>query len=104
MVEESDQRVGPAYPPHAMRVEQAAAYLSMSRASFLRLVEDGVMPVPVRVKGMTMWDRYDLDAAFDDLKRGDGEPSTNTVQKRLQELRDGRRQKGSDKVPLPQND
>jgi predicted DNA-binding transcriptional regulator AlpA len=85
---------GPAYPPRAMRDQQAAAYLGMSRASFLRLVEEGVMPAPIKVKGMTMWDRLDLDDAFEELKHGNGEPTENTVHRRLRELQDARRQRG----------
>jgi excisionase family DNA binding protein len=85
--------MGPPYPPRAMRIEQAAAYLSMSRATFFRLVEEGKMPSPVKVKGMTMWDRYDLDDAFEELKHGCGEPTENTVHKRLRELEDEQRKK-----------
>jgi len=85
---------GNAYPPRAMRAPEAATYLAMSRASFLRLVEDRVMPQPIKIRGMTMWDRLELDDAFGELKHGDGEPSPNTVHKRLRELQDERRQKG----------
>jgi predicted DNA-binding transcriptional regulator AlpA len=77
-----------------MRVDQAASYFGMSRASFLRLVDDGVMPPPVKVRGMTMWDRYDLDDAWERLKENDGEPNENTVDRRLRELRDERRRAG----------
>jgi predicted DNA-binding transcriptional regulator AlpA len=81
---------GLAYPPRAMRAEQAAAYLSMSRSMFLKLVEDKLMPAPVKIKSMTTWDRLDLDAAYDDLKSST-EPSENTVHKRLRELADANR-------------
>ena len=80
-----------AWLPRAMRVEQAAMYLSMSRSMFLKLVEDRVMPEPVKIRGMTTWDRFDLDDAFEELKLGNGEPSENTVHRRLRELADGRR-------------
>lgn len=56
------------YPPRGMRLNRAAAYLDMSPSSFLRLVDDGIMPPGVPVKGMTVWDRRDLDAAFENLK------------------------------------
>jgi predicted DNA-binding transcriptional regulator AlpA len=83
------------YPPRAMRDHQAAAYLGMSRSSFLRLVEEGTMPAPIKLKGMTIWDRLDLDSAFEDVKDGSGgEPTENTVHKRLRELRDEQRQRG----------
>jgi hypothetical protein len=31
-------------------------------------VEDGTMPKPVRIRGMAIWDRHDLDEAFERLK------------------------------------
>ena len=99
------REIGPPYPPRAMRDQQAAAYLGMSRASFLRLVSEGIMPAPVKVKGMTMWDRLDLDDAFEELKHGGDDPSQNTVHKRLRELRELRNERQrSDKVSLPEDD
>src|ERR1700732_1817757 len=76
---------GPAYPPRAMRAEQSADYLSMSRSMFLKLVDEGKMPKPLKVGTMAMWDRYDIDHAFEDLKRDKGEPKPgeNTMHKLL---------------------
>jgi predicted DNA-binding transcriptional regulator AlpA len=62
-----------------MRVERAAAYLDMSRTSFLRLVDEGLLPRPTKVRGMVSWDRLELDAAYDDWKTA-GE---NTIHKLL---------------------
>jgi predicted DNA-binding transcriptional regulator AlpA len=76
-----------------MRAEQAAEYLSMSRSTFLKLVDEEKMPRPIKIGAMTTWDRHDIDDAFEDLKRGNGEPSENTVHKRLRELRDGQRKR-----------
>lgn len=70
-----------AYPPRAMRADRAA-YLSMSVSTFLRLVEEGLMPVPVKIKGMTTWDRLELDAAFENFKNPVPE-SGNTMHKIL---------------------
>jgi len=56
-----------AYPPRGLRAPRAAAYIGMSETSFLHLVDEGVMPKPKRVKGMNIWDRYELDAAFESL-------------------------------------
>jgi predicted DNA-binding transcriptional regulator AlpA len=56
------------YPPRAMRAEEAAAYLSMSRSMWLTLVDQGKMPTPVKIGSMTTWDRHDIDAAYDELK------------------------------------
>jgi predicted DNA-binding transcriptional regulator AlpA len=75
-----------AYPPRAMRLEQAAAYLSISTSSFLRLVEEGALPPAIKKHAMALWDRLDLDAAFDDWKASTG-PNENTVHKLLRERR-----------------
>jgi hypothetical protein len=56
------------YPPRGMRSDGAAVYLGMSEASFFRLIEDKLMPEGMTVRGMKIWDRYDLDTAFDNLK------------------------------------
>jgi len=63
-----------------MRAERAAAYLDISPTSFFRLVEDGVLPKPTKIRGMATWDRLDLDAAYDDLKDGG---TDNTMSKLL---------------------
>jgi len=39
----------------------------MSESSFLSLVAEGLMPQPKRIRGMSIWDRHSLDAAFDKL-------------------------------------
>ncbi|KWV59649.1 hypothetical protein AS156_30865 [Bradyrhizobium macuxiense] len=65
-----------------MRAERAAAYLDLSKSTFLRLVEDGVMPQPIRIKGVVCWDRLDLDAAFEGFK-GIDQSSENTMHKLL---------------------
>lgn len=57
-----------AYPPRGMRAERAAAYIGIGRTKFLELVERGLMPEPIEVDGMTLWDRLTLDAAFDNLQ------------------------------------
>ena len=71
-----------AYPPRAMRADRAAAYLGMSQSAFLRLVEEKLMPAPVKIKGMTTWDRLELDAAYDNFKSNDSETG-NTMHKIL---------------------
>jgi predicted DNA-binding transcriptional regulator AlpA len=71
-----------AYPPRAMRADRAAAYLSLSESFFLKLVDEGLMPQPVKIKGAVTWDRCELDAAFENFKDGD-ESQTNTAHKIL---------------------
>ena len=58
-----------AYPPRYMRADRMAAYCSVSKSKFLEWVEDGTMPPPIPSLGtVTLWDRHDIEAAFDDLK------------------------------------
>ncbi|MGY4370898.1 excisionase family DNA binding protein [Bradyrhizobium sp. LB1.3] len=80
------------YPPRAMRAEQAASYLAVSKSLFLRLVEEGAIGQPTKVPGhdVSTWDRLDLDSIYDDWKSGSA-PRENTVLKRLRELEDERR-------------
>jgi predicted DNA-binding transcriptional regulator AlpA len=69
-----------AYPPRALRVDRAAAYLSISPDAFLRLVKEGLLPEPVKIGGITTWDRLELDSAYDALKGDDRE---NTIHRTL---------------------
>jgi hypothetical protein len=46
----------------------AAAYLGIGKTKFLELVAKGAMPRAVVIDGMKLWDRLDLDAAFDAAK------------------------------------
>ena len=75
-----------AYPPRYMRSDRMAAYCSVSKSKFLDWVEDGKMPQPIpNLGGVTLFDRLDVEAAFDDLKmQHDLAPSReNTVHKLL---------------------
>lgn len=71
---------GLSYPPRALRADRAAAYLSMSQSAFLKLVDERLMPDPVRIKGITTWDRLELDAAYENFK---SEDDGNTIHKIL---------------------
>jgi predicted DNA-binding transcriptional regulator AlpA len=57
-----------AYPPRWMRADRAAAWTDMSKSKFLELVAQGVMPRGIKVGGMTMWDRLELDAVLEQFK------------------------------------
>ncbi|WP_045010699.1 hypothetical protein [Bradyrhizobium sp. LTSP849] len=50
-----------------MRRADAAAYIGVGASKFDQLVADGRMPQPKRVDACVIWDRFELDAAFDDL-------------------------------------
>jgi len=69
-----------AYPPRALRADRAAAYLSISEATFFRLVDDGDLPAGIRKRGVMLWDRLELDAAFENWKE---QPHENSVRKLL---------------------
>lgn len=71
-----------AYPPRAMRGDRAAAYLDMSPSNFLQLVEDGLMPRPVKIRGVVTWDRLELDAAYENFKTTEG-AAANSIHKLL---------------------
>jgi predicted DNA-binding transcriptional regulator AlpA len=86
-------RIG--YPPRGMRADNAAIYLGMSEASFFRLVQDGLMPSGIPVRGMMLWDRYDLDAAFENLKDKKRRPR-NSADEALGINRDGDETEGEE--------
>ncbi len=70
-----------AYPPRALRAERAAAYLSMSTAQFLKLVDEGRLPKPKRLRGMVFWDRAKLDEFVEFFEGDDGADVGNPFEK-----------------------
>jgi hypothetical protein len=65
------------YPPRGIRRPRAAAYLDMSEPTFAKLVDEGKMPKPKKIRGMAIC-RQALDAAFDALS--EDEPARrNTI-------------------------
>jgi predicted DNA-binding transcriptional regulator AlpA len=69
-----------AYPPRLLRADRAAAYLDMSKSKFLELVDQGRLPTPVRIDGITSWDRRELDSAVEDLKGREGSQRSNPIE------------------------
>lgn len=61
----------PFHCPRGLSRLEAARYIGVSAGTFDRLVEDGSMPKPKRVRTRLVWDRVELDFAFDAF----GEPS-----------------------------
>jgi predicted DNA-binding transcriptional regulator AlpA len=53
------------YPPRGLDADRAAAYCGVSKAIFLKGVENGEWPQPKDASGQTRWDRVELDAAWD---------------------------------------
>lgn len=53
--------------PRGLNREQSAAYIGVGTTKFDEMVADGRMPKAVEIDGRRVWDRFRLDAAFDDL-------------------------------------
>lgn len=61
-----DQAVRP-YPNRGLRREDAAAWVGFKPSTFDKLVAEGLMPRGKLVHGCRVWDRYELDRAFENL-------------------------------------
>jgi predicted DNA-binding transcriptional regulator AlpA len=46
---------------------EAAAYVGISPSLFDMMVKEGRMPKPKRINSRVVWDRVEVDLAFDDL-------------------------------------
>ena len=57
------------WPRGLSRVE-AAAYVGIGVTFFDEKVEQGILPAPIALGKRRLWDRRELDAAFDILKQG----------------------------------
>ena len=53
--------------PRGLSREEAARYIGVSGGTFDKLVSEGLMPKPKRVRSRLIFDRHALDAAFDAL-------------------------------------
>jgi predicted DNA-binding transcriptional regulator AlpA len=69
-----------AYPSRGFRADRAAAYLGMSKSKFLELVDQNRLPQPVRIDGITIWDRLELDAALENLKEQEDARHRNPIE------------------------
>lgn len=63
----------PSLAPRGLSRVQAAAYVGVSPSTFDKMLADGMMPAPRRYGVRTIWDRRQLDEAFDALPGGDVE-------------------------------
>jgi predicted DNA-binding transcriptional regulator AlpA len=54
-----------------LRRVEASDYIGISASKFDALVKDGRMPPPKRIDGCVVWDKRQLDSAFDKLPGGD---------------------------------
>jgi len=64
-----------AYAPRGLRRAAAPDWVGMSPTKFDELVRDGLPPRGKLVRGCRVWDRYELDTAFENLP-DDDEPVT----------------------------
>jgi hypothetical protein len=55
--------------PRATTLEKAAHYVGLDQIRFLTLVTTSRMPEPIEVEGVEIWDRLELDAAFNSVRR-----------------------------------
>jgi predicted DNA-binding transcriptional regulator AlpA len=51
--------------PRGLNRVQAAGYVGVSPSLFDEMVTDGRMPSPKMINGRRVWDRRELDVAFD---------------------------------------
>ena len=56
-----------ALAPRGLSRVEAAAYIGVSPTKFDELVRDGRMPKPKRIDARTIWDRKQVDVAFEAL-------------------------------------
>jgi predicted DNA-binding transcriptional regulator AlpA len=58
----------PIIEPRGLSRTEAAEYIGVSPSLFDEMVKDGRMPKPIRINSRTVWDRKQLDEAFEALK------------------------------------
>lgn len=61
-------------PPRGLSRVQAAEYVGVSPSTFDKMVSDGQMPPPKKMRGRTIWDRKRLDQFFDAFDDDGGNP------------------------------
>lgn len=61
-------------PPRGLSRGQAAEYVGVSPSTFDKMVTAGEMPRPKRIGGRVIWDRKQLDCAFDAFDDGGENP------------------------------
>lgn len=65
-------RAALAIEPRGLKREVAAAYVGVSAAKFDDMVSDGRMPKPKCIDRRRVWDRVELDRAFEALPDTEG--------------------------------
>jgi predicted DNA-binding transcriptional regulator AlpA len=62
--------------PRGMSRVRCAEYLGISPSLFDDMVRDGRMPRPKRINSRTVWDRRQVDQAFEALPDGTEDPKS----------------------------
>ena len=57
--------------PRGLSRAEAAAYVGISPSLFDTMIKEGKMPRPKRINSRAVWDRLQLDLAFDALPDND---------------------------------
>ena len=57
--------------PRGLSRVRSAAYIGVGPSLFDAMVDDGRMPKPKRINGRVIWDRVEIDFAFDALPHKD---------------------------------
>lgn len=65
----------PSYAPRGLRREAAARYVGVGVTKFDEWIRDGLMPKGKLVDGCRLWDRYQLDSAFENLPDAEAAPA-----------------------------
>lgn len=69
----SDQSI----QPRGLRAPAAAAYLGLKTSKFFELVKADRLPRAKRIDACAVWDRFELDAAFDAFSKSDDDAEKN---------------------------
>jgi predicted DNA-binding transcriptional regulator AlpA len=56
----------------------AAIYIGIGTTFFDQLVAEGKLPAPIKIGARRVWDRYDLDTAFEAFKETEIETTKNS--------------------------
>lgn len=72
--------------PRGLRRRDAASYVALGVSKFDQLVLDGRMPMPKKADKVSVWDREQLDEAFDRLPTKE---ENSLIDQRLAAFADG---------------
>jgi predicted DNA-binding transcriptional regulator AlpA len=62
------------FPPRGLSRIDAARYVGVSPSLFDQMVKDGRMPKPIRINSRVVWDRQQIDEAFERLSGSENNP------------------------------